>query len=300
MKILILGHLVLDEIHPYNGPVIESFGGIHFPVSAFGAISTTSDVVYPCFPAGADAWDSFQRAVGEFPCLDTRGIWKVSDATTRVRLFHDAQAQYNTQLVRSLGPIPFERFAPHLDGCDLVYINFMTGEDLTLDTAESLRAATRCLIYLDLHMIAYRVGRDGHRATHPVQDWRRWAATADVLQCNERELAAFVPVEGDERARADALFEGSGPRLLVVTRGERGATLFTAEGQTHIAPVPLDTVVDSTGCGDTFGSTLAYFLAKGLPATEAASRAARAGAFVATLRGSEGMAGLSHIVQEHA
>ena len=298
MRVLIIGHLVLDEIHTREGGVIESFGGIHFPVTAFSALATEDDTVVPVFPVGEDTWDPFQAAAARMPRLDVSRCTRVSAPNTRVRLFHDADASYNTQLVRSLDSISYASVAPELAAADLVYINFMTGADLALDDAERLRSDARGMIYLDAHMIAYRVAPDGHRSTAPVDAWRRWIAIPDVLQCNERELAALVPGADGERAAAEALFSMAALRMLVVTKGGQGAVVHARDSAPlRIDAAPVEAIVDTTGCGDVFGSTFAYFLARGETAANAGARAAAAGAFVASIPGSHGMEGLGRAVR---
>jgi adenosine kinase len=47
---------------------------------------------------------------------------------------------------------------------------------------------------------------------------------------------------------------------MIVTRGGKGSTLRTREGETDIAPVRPDDVQDPTGCGDAFRSGLIYGL----------------------------------------
>jgi sugar/nucleoside kinase (ribokinase family) len=277
--------------------VIESFGGIHFPVSAFSALAGPEDTVHPVFPVGADAWDAFRREIASLPRVDACRCRRVDAPNTRVRLFHDASASYNTQLVRSLDSIPFGDVEPLLPEVDLVYINFMTGVDLTLADAERLRDTAKGLVYLDAHMIAYRVGEGGHRSTAPVDDWRRWVDIPDVLQCNERELAALAPDAADEAAAAAMLFSVARLRTLVITKGEDGARVYTRDA----APLRIDVVsaprvLDTTGCGDVFGSTFAWCLASGLPLAEAGAAASRAGAFVAGIPGSHGMEGLAQAV----
>jgi D-glycero-beta-D-manno-heptose-7-phosphate kinase len=59
-------------------------------------------------------------------------------------------------------------------------------------------------------------------------------------------------------------------RALLITRGEEGMTLFTADGEvTHIPTVARE-VYDVTGAGDTVIATLALALASGADAVEAA------------------------------
>jgi hypothetical protein len=297
----VLGHLVLDEIHRHDGDIIESLGGMFFPVGAFGALADEDDIIRPIFPVGHDAWDQYQEAISAFPRIDASACTFAARPNTRVRLFHDAQSQYNTQIVSSLDPIDLDAAAPWLQDANLVYMNMMTGHDLLIDEAERLRDMTMGLIYLDLHMIAYRVARDGHRSTAQVADWRRWASVPHVLQCNERELAVLGEPGDSAERRIDALFEHASLDMLVITRGERGSTVYRREGPSFDIPaVPVASVLDSTGCGDVFGSAFAYHLAKGSSAQDAGRLAARAASFVATIPGSHGIADLRHHLRREA
>ncbi len=292
MTTLVLGHLVLDEIHSYDGNVYRSPGGITFPLTAFCAMTETGDSLRPVFPYGVDAAGVMQTLAAEYPEIDPRYCWEVDEENTRVRLFHTSASHYNTQLVRSLGPITWDRLSPVLSHADLVYLNMMTGHDISLETAARLRGEGR-LVYIDLHMIAYRVHADGRREPAPSEHWRQWVRAADVLQCNEHEFAALIPGEADEQQRLRMVFEAGSPHLFVLTRGEAGADIYRApDVHMHVPAIPAPRVVDPTGCGDAFGSTLAIGLARGHGLEQAAGRAARAASFVAGIPGSIGMRAL--------
>ncbi len=300
MTVIVLGHLVLDEIHTHDGKVIESLGGIYFPLSAFGALAQIIDRILPFFPVGFDAERQLHEALRIFPQIDVSGLNSVSSENTRVRLFHDSPGSYNTQLVRSLQPIPFESFSTTLPNADLIYINMMTGDDVTVETMERVRRSTDALIYLDLHMIAYRVRNDGHRHHAPVEQWERIVAAVDILQCNEQEFRMIGgDVENDERA--GEIFTASNLRSIIVTMGAAGARVYERNGQCELIPARhIPHVVDSTGCGDVFGTTAAYGIASGLTIVDACSRAAEAAAFVATIPGSIGIEGIRSVFPEVA
>lgn len=300
MTILVLGHLVLDEIHSFDGNVYRSPGGIAFPLTTFAALTAAGDRLLPVFPFGKDARAVMQSLGEEFPEIASEHCWEVEEENTRVRLFHVSASQYNTQLVRSLDEIDGERIAPLLGVADLVYLNMMTGNDISLETAAALRGKAR-LVYIDLHMIAYRVHPDGRREPAPSEHWKQWLNAGDVLQCNEREFAALLPAGSGEVERIQQVFEVSGPRYFVLTRGEAGADIYH-EGKhaLHVPPVAAAQTVDPTGCGDAFGSTLAFGLARGEKLENAARRAAIAASFVAGLPGSTGIGGLRSHLQRGA
>lgn len=84
------------------------------------------------------------------------------------------------------------------------------------------------------------------------------------------ELATYVAVNDYE---AELLTERTGLTLaeisarvsaLVVTRGEQGAEIFTADGKFDIPVVKVDHVVDPTGCGDAFRAGMLFGLTRGM------------------------------------
>jgi len=97
----------------------------------------------------------------------------------------------------------------------------------------------------------------------------------DILCPNESETALLtgVPVGSVEQAEAAAqILRERGVGAVVVTRGENGSLVVDEDG---VEPIPAERVkaVDSTGAGDAFVGSLAYFLGVGLGLREAARRA---------------------------
>lgn len=90
---------------------------------------------------------------------------------------------------------------------------------------------------------------------------------------SETELLTGMPVGSLEEAREAArvlLQRGAGQ--VILTLGERGSLLVTDSEMIHVPAVPVK-ALDSTGAGDAFVGSLAYFLAAGKPVVEAMRRA---------------------------
>lgn len=76
-------------------------------------------------------------------------------------------------------------------------------------------------------------------------------ALSDVVKVSDEDLAWLRPGEAVDDIVAD--WAGGGPSLIVVTRGGQGALVrLTRTRETHVAPVPPVTVVDTVGAGDSF------------------------------------------------
>ncbi|MGO9241157.1 MAG: PfkB family carbohydrate kinase [Bryobacteraceae bacterium] len=85
----------------------------------------------------------------------------------------------------------------------------------------------------------------------------------DFLLINDAEARLLSGHK--ELKRAAAVIRAMGPRILVIKRGEYGATLFYEGGYANIPGVLLDTLKDPTGAGDAFaGGFIGYLAARGV------------------------------------
>lgn len=94
----------------------------------------------------------------------------------------------------------------------------------------------------------------------------------DYLTPNESEAEGLTGIKvetlDDARRAADALI-AKGTRAVVVTLGEKGALLHTAERSEHIPVMQAGCVVETTGAGDAFNGGFAAGLARGMEPLEA-------------------------------
>lgn len=102
----------------------------------------------------------------------------------------------------------------------------------------------------------------------------------DYLTPNETELRILMGYAPDDstptRELAKRLLE-HGLENLIVTMGQRGALVSTADGFVEVPAVQVD-VIDTTGAGDAFNAGLAVALAEGKDLTTAVEYANCAGA----------------------
>jgi sugar/nucleoside kinase (ribokinase family) len=188
---------------------------------------------------------------------------------------------------------------------DAIYLNFISGFELALGTAQALRQGFRGPIYADLHSLFLGMQHDGIRVLQPLADAAAWFACFDVVQLNEDEMRQLSPDPLSLSAQA----LGAGTSLLVVTLGPKGAAYVAAPGfegwgrgvtagvtqgglaaRTALVPAPRIDALDPTGCGDVFGATLYARLLAGDPVETAMLRANRLAARNATYRGAGGLA----------
>jgi fructokinase len=91
---------------------------------------------------------------------------------------------------------------------------------------------------------------------------RLWGVLAetDVLKLSVDDLAWLDPSEEAEAAARGLLDRG--PRVVLLTAGGEGATVFTAEAVTHVPAVAVD-VVDTIGAGDAFSAGFLSYMLRG-------------------------------------
>lgn len=154
-----------------------------------------------------------------------------------------------------------------------------------IDAASDVLSTADCLVLqlevpVDTVYYALRTARSrGIRSIlnpAPAQplDWNE-LANADYVIPNESEAETLsgVAVRNLEEARACAarLLE-SGLRRVIITLGANGALSAGPEGSRHIPAFAVN-AVDTTGAGDAFIGSFAYFLASGCEELEAIARA---------------------------
>jgi len=107
---------------------------------------------------------------------------------------------------------------------------------------------------------------------------------SDVLCPNESETELLTGMQAGDEAARELLRRGAG--AVVLTLGERGCLVVDPDSARHV-PVERVDAVDTTGAGDAFVGSLAYFLAAGRSLADAADRANRIAAISVRGRGTQ-------------
>ena len=109
---------------------------------------------------------------------------------------------------------------------------------------------------------------------------------ANVLKVNDQELpviGALYDLRGEDRI-VRTLLEHLPLRLLVLTRGDKGSSLYAKDGEDHHAGVKTD-IVDTVGAGDAFTAAVAAGLLRGEPLERINNAANRLAAYVCSMPG---------------
>ena len=275
----VVGTLVWDTIRQRDGrqEPIEEWGGIGYALEALSLALPEGWEIRPLIKVGSDLSEEAFRFLREIPRVRVgAGIAIVPEPNNRVELRYQGQTRQAERLSGGVPPWGWTELGPLAAECDALYVNFISGFEMELETAVSLREGFPGPIYADLHSLFLGIGRQGDRIPRPLRHWAEWIHCFDAVQMNEVEFELLGRAHGDPWALASELV-GPQLKLIAVTLGERGAAYVTAGGfsddpfewpgsrerialpgpsrSARVESEPELGAGDPTGCGDVWGAT---------------------------------------------
>lgn len=170
---------------------------------------------------------------------------------------------------------------------DEIMADYVAKADIFHTDAVNIDSAKKCM------RIAKEAGKrvsfdlERHVAVYGLNAIKDLLEMTDILLPNRRG-ALELTKETDVRRAARKLL-GFGPEIVLITLGEDGSLLATAEGEHRIPIYKVENVVDTTGAGDAFNSAFVSCLYKGMAPLEAADFASAVAALSVTKVGAQSM-----------
>ncbi|MEO7714173.1 MAG: PfkB family carbohydrate kinase [Gemmatimonadaceae bacterium] len=318
-RIGVIGTFVWDVIHGRDARAVpvEEWGGITYSLSGLDAALPDDWEIVPIMKVGFDLAPrarAFLRTLRHI--AGDAALVEVPFPCHRVELRYFDDERRTEVLTGGIPAWSWLALKPLLDDArlDALYINFLSGWELDLETAQLVRQQFVGPIHCDLHMMAMAVQPDGLRTPRPIPNVAEWCACFDFLQMNEDELATVAPDSMSLAATALA----AGVSCLLVTLGKRGAVYVAAPGFDTIVDLPprgglataprggtgplgavrtarvpaelVDAPSDPTGCGDVWGATYFSRMVAGDRLVDAMQAAGVAAARNVGHRGATGLA----------
>ncbi len=316
-RIGIIGSLVWDQIHGRDplAPPVEEWGGIAYALGALDASLTPDWEIVPLIKVGRDLSGQAQDLL--------RGLSRISPGArcvevtapnNRVVLHYQSSERRCERMAGGVPGWTWTELGPMVRDLDAVYLNFISGFELSLGTAQALRQAFPKPIYADLHSLFLGMQQDGIRVLRPLADAATWFGCFDMVQLNEEEMQQLTPDPLSLSAQA----LGAGISLLIVTLGPRGVAYVAAPGfdgladgrsggpakrnsdttpapdrptvRSALVKAPVVETLDPTGCGDVFGAAAFARLLAGDSVEAALRHAVTLAARNAAFRGASGLA----------
>ncbi|MDE0608379.1 MAG: carbohydrate kinase family protein [Anaerolineaceae bacterium] len=294
-EIVFAGHLVQEMIHFPDrelGPVLGSpvaYGSL--TASRLGGRAGLVSIVGTDMPP-----ELLQplRAAG----VDLRGLQVLDgEHSTRSQLVYDESGHKQIHYPQQAPPLLPEHFPPGFRDAPVVAVVTMD-HDLPLTTIRRLRHLPGALaVDLGGYGGAHSRARADAVAQQDPRELLELVGCFDIVRASVEDcalLSGAAAVADDAALRATlAAWLAQGPAVAMITLGERGCLLGTADGIRQI-PAQAGPVVDTTGAGDAFFSA---FLLHWLRHDDAGAAARFAAAAVMPVIGRSGGAHLERFPQ---
>jgi len=303
----VVGTLVWDRfVDPSGGnEAFVGWGGIAYSLASLAVALPHSWTVRPIVKLGSDLAEEGRRFVARCGRADVSALKVVPEPNNRVELRYLSSTERRERLSGGVPSWTWEELAPRLAGCDALFVNFVSGHEMGLETAAAMAEAFDGPTYCDLHSLFLGIGPDGTRIPRPLSQGGEWAACFDAVQLNETELALSTGTAEPWSLVPPAL--PAGPLLFAVTLGPRGAACAVGPDfdpspdrwrPSRGAARPATEIVtvaarpergDPTGCGDVWGAAMFARLLAGDGVERAMAEANRLGRLNVGHRSVEGL-----------
>jgi len=287
----VVGSMVWDTIYGRDPaqPAAEEWGGVAYSLAALDATLASEWQMVPLVKVGRDLAGRANAFLGTLRHVAPGARFiEVPAPNNRVTLRYYALERRCEQMSGGVPPWTWPELGPMVADLDALYLNFISGYEMDLPTAQLLRHSFRRFLYADLHSLFLGKESDGTRVPRPLPQAPAWFGCFDYVQLNEEELAQL----GDDPLALAAGALAQGCSAMCVTLGARGAAYFTGNPtRTALVPVEGGAVLegDPTGCGDVFGATVVASLLAGRGLEEALRLASRMAMRNVSHRGASGL-----------
>jgi pfkB family carbohydrate kinase len=228
-RIGIIGSLVWDLIYGRDplAPPVEEWGGIAYALAGLDASLTPDWEIVPLIKVGRDLSLEAQQLLRGLTRLSPGGrCVEVTAPNNRVVLHYQSSERRCERMAGGVPAWTWAELGPMVRDLDAIYLNFISGFELGLGTAQALRHDFKGPIYADFHSLFLGMQQDGMRVLRPLPDAADWFGCFDMVQLNEDEMRQLSP---DPLSLAAGAL-GAGVSLLTVTLGPRGVAYVSAPG----------------------------------------------------------------------
>ncbi len=249
MKILIIGHTVEDHI-VFRGIEQEiKPGGIFYSASGFHFLKNPGDEIYLCTSIQKENYKLFSFVYDEFK----QDYFSYVDKIPKIHLnvFEKKERHERYENITDKLSVPIEE----LNKFDGIFINMITGFDINAEDIQLFRRNYNGLIYIDIHSLARGIDDNYRRDFRKIPEREIWISSVDILQANDHEIFTLSEKKTEKEIAEELLCMG--PKIILVTKGDQGASLYTVANDELIS-LTLSAIEVETrnkvGCGDVFGA----------------------------------------------
>ena len=276
-RIAVLGPIPRDHIVTHQGDLIQKWGCVTHPVIALSVMAGEKIEIVPVSHLRTVDLDNVKEVFQGYKGINFKHLTTKNDQGDIISLrFVDM----NNRLERQTGfmdPIVPDDMKALLDCKAFVFIP-ISDYEISLDTLKFLKKKSEGLIIFDAHGPTTACLVNGERQRKFWIDRDLWLPYIDVLKMNleeaqsswfkkEYESQDFGHQEEPNREELRAFAThclDRGVKCVYITVDSRGCLVYFMERgklrEELVPPVKVETVIDTTGCGDSFAGGIGFGL----------------------------------------
>lgn len=275
-KVAVLGPIPRDRITTYQGENFEKYGCALYTVAALSALLGENGRIYPISHVRQRDEARIVDILSQFPNVEVAGINSAGDRGDVVQLTYVDQNKRIERQTGFMNPILPEDLENVLDADAFVCVP-ITDYEVSRATLKYIKENSKGIIILDGHGPTNTLTRTGERFHRFWVERDSWLPYIDILKMNLEEagcswfaseyeasqLETVGQLAMDELPRFARHCLDRGVKALCVTLDQHGCVIYflNERGKLRehvIKRVPVDHVVDTTGCGDSFAGGMAF------------------------------------------
>src|SRR5258708_25402987 len=189
---------VSDVIHGRNAlsAPVQEWGGITYSLAGLDAALSPDWEIVPLMKVGSDLSSRASEFIRTLRRIaPDAALIEVPYANNRVELRYVSDQRPTETLTGGVPGWSWIGLKPLIDisRLDALYVNFLSGWELDLETSQVLRSYLKGPIYCDFHIKATTVAASGLRVLQPIPNVGQWCECSDLLQLNEDEMSMMAP-----------------------------------------------------------------------------------------------------------
>lgn len=279
-RIAVLGPIPRDHIVTHQGDLIQKWGCVTHPVIALSVMAGNEIEIIPVSHLRNVDIDNVHEVFEGYNGINKDHLTSKNDQGDIISLrFVDV----NNRVERQTGfmdPITPEDVKNLID-CNVFVFIPISDYEISLDTLKFLKKKSKGTIIFDAHGNTTACLVTGERQRKFWIDRDQWLPYIDVLKMNLEEAHASwfkKEYESQDFTKAQNLVDqeelrafahhciSKGVKCVYITLDSRGCLVFYKQKskivEELVAPVKVDNVIDTTGCGDSFAGGLGFGLLK--------------------------------------
>jgi sugar/nucleoside kinase (ribokinase family) len=276
LKIAVLGPIPRDRIVTHQGETFEKYGCTVYTAAALSALLGDSGQVLPICHVRKRDEAPIKEIFGQFANVELSGITSALDQGDIVQLDYVDQNKRVERQTGFMDPILPEDVTGVLDADAFVCVP-ITDYQVSRATLKYIKENSAGVTILDAHGPTSCLTRKGERHHRFWADRDSWLPYIDILKMNLEEAACswfeaeysadelreVAQLAMDELPKFARHCLDRGVKALCVTLDQHGCVVYFRDAggliREHVVKrVPVEKVVDTTGCGDSFAGGLAF------------------------------------------